>query len=64
MPILIFSYIHTSKFNPDLSGMLALIRLSEAGALVQKRDQSIPERIIRAVNHCRTALMAGYTTYR
>jgi imidazolonepropionase-like amidohydrolase len=24
----------------------------------------MPERIIRAVNHCRTALLAGYTTYR
>ena len=24
----------------------------------------MPERIIRAVNHCRAALLAGYTTYR
>ncbi|KAL4907792.1 hypothetical protein BDW74DRAFT_166429 [Aspergillus multicolor] len=36
----------------------------EAGALVQKRDESIPERLIRGVNHCRIALLAGYTTYR
>ncbi|PCG88896.1 Amidohydrolase 1 [Penicillium occitanis (nom. inval.)] len=36
----------------------------EAGALIQKRDESIPERIVRGVNHCRTALLAGYTTYR
>lgn len=37
---------------------------SEADAQKQKRDESIPERIIRAVSHCRTALLAGYTTYR
>jgi imidazolonepropionase-like amidohydrolase len=37
---------------------------SEASAITQKRDESVPERIIRAVNHCRTALLAGYTTYR
>ncbi|CAG9942480.1 unnamed protein product [Clonostachys rosea f. rosea IK726] len=36
----------------------------EAGALQQKRDESMTERIVRGVNHCRTALMAGYTTYR
>ncbi|PWY80730.1 amidohydrolase [Aspergillus sclerotioniger CBS 115572] len=36
----------------------------EAGALQQKRDESIGERMVRAVNHCRTALLAGYTTYR
>lgn len=37
---------------------------SEAGALKQKRDESMTERIVRGVNHCRTALLAGYTTYR
>lgn len=37
---------------------------SEVDNQKQKRDESIPERIIRAVNHCRTALLAGYTTYR
>ncbi|KAF8858501.1 hypothetical protein BDZ45DRAFT_651288 [Acephala macrosclerotiorum] len=36
----------------------------EASAVQQKRDESMAERIIRAVNHCRTALLAGYTTYR
>ncbi|KAH0421186.1 hypothetical protein CcaCcLH18_13576 [Colletotrichum camelliae] len=36
----------------------------EAGALQQKRDESMTERIVRGVNHCRTALLAGYTTYR
>ncbi|EXJ83386.1 hypothetical protein A1O1_07008 [Capronia coronata CBS 617.96] len=36
----------------------------EAGALVQKRDESMTERVVRGVNHCRTALLAGYTTYR
>ncbi|OQV03846.1 hypothetical protein CLAIMM_08834 [Cladophialophora immunda] len=36
----------------------------EAVALVQKRDESFVERIIRAVNHCRVGLLAGYTTYR
>jgi hypothetical protein len=38
--------------------------LSEAGALQQKRDESMTERVVRGVNHCRTALLAGYTTYR
>ncbi|KAH8691391.1 amidohydrolase [Talaromyces proteolyticus] len=36
----------------------------ERSSLVQKRDESIVERIIRAVSHCRTALLSGYTTYR
>lgn len=30
----------------------------------QERDESIVERTIRATNHCRAALLAGYTTYR
>ncbi|KAK0112820.1 hypothetical protein ONS95_014548 [Cadophora gregata] len=29
-----------------------------------KREESSTERIIRAVNHAQTALLAGYTTYR
>ncbi|MCJ1409592.1 hypothetical protein MMC19_003673 [Ptychographa xylographoides] len=37
---------------------------SEAPALIQMRDESPTERTIRAVNHVRTALLAGYTTYR
>ncbi|KAJ5108317.1 hypothetical protein N7456_004992 [Penicillium angulare] len=36
----------------------------EAGALQQKRDESIVERVVRGINHCRLALLAGYTTYR
>ncbi|KAJ5238565.1 hypothetical protein N7468_003184 [Penicillium chermesinum] len=36
----------------------------EAGALQQKRDESIVERVLRGANHCKLALMAGYTTYR
>ncbi|OIW30899.1 amidohydrolase [Coniochaeta ligniaria NRRL 30616] len=36
----------------------------ETPSAQQKRDESFVERIIRAVNHCRTALLAGYTTYR
>ncbi|RDW84268.1 hypothetical protein BP6252_01858 [Coleophoma cylindrospora] len=36
----------------------------ETPALQQKRDESMAERVVRAVNHCKTALLAGYTTYR
>ncbi|KAI9739060.1 MAG: hypothetical protein M1834_007272 [Cirrosporium novae-zelandiae] len=36
----------------------------ENPALPQKRDESFVERVIRSVSHCRTALLAGYTTYR
>lgn len=37
---------------------------SETPALNQMRDENLVERTIRATNHCRAALMAGYTTYR
>ncbi|KAK3672008.1 hypothetical protein LTR78_008183 [Recurvomyces mirabilis] len=37
---------------------------SETPSLNQMRDESIIERTIRATNHCRAALLAGYTTYR
>jgi imidazolonepropionase-like amidohydrolase len=37
---------------------------SETPALNQMRDESLVERVIRATNHCRAALLAGYTTYR
>lgn len=30
----------------------------------QKTQESLVERVIRSVNHCKIALMAGYTTYR
>jgi imidazolonepropionase-like amidohydrolase len=36
----------------------------ERPSLNQKRDESVVERIVRAVNHCRSALLSGYTTYR
>ncbi|CUM67433.1 uncharacterized protein PRCAT00005129001 [Priceomyces carsonii] len=37
---------------------------TERQSVEQKRDESFAERIVRAVNHCRRALLAGYTTYR
>ncbi|KAK9414293.1 putative Amidohydrolase-related domain-containing protein [Seiridium unicorne] len=37
---------------------------SECPAAEQHRDESIVERVVRATNHVRTALLAGYTTYR
>lgn len=37
---------------------------SRTSALVQMRDESWVERIVRATTHCRAALRAGYTTYR
>ena len=36
----------------------------EASSLNQERDESLVERTLRASNHCRAALKAGYTTYR
>ncbi|CDK26588.1 unnamed protein product [Kuraishia capsulata CBS 1993] len=36
----------------------------ERTSVEQKRDESVAERIIRSSNHCRTALLSGYTTYR
>jgi imidazolonepropionase-like amidohydrolase len=36
----------------------------ETPSLYQERDESMVERIVRATNHCRAALKAGYTTYR
>ncbi|KAL9106469.1 MAG: hypothetical protein Q9227_008500 [Pyrenula ochraceoflavens] len=37
---------------------------SETPDINQMRDESPVERIIRATNHLRSALLAGYTTYR
>ncbi|ORY60580.1 uncharacterized protein BCR38DRAFT_441518 [Pseudomassariella vexata] len=37
---------------------------NERPAAEQMRDESIVERVVRATNHVRTALLAGYTTYR
>ncbi|KAF6809494.1 amidohydrolase [Colletotrichum sojae] len=36
----------------------------EAPSIVQERDESIVERIVRATNHLRLALLSGFTTYR
>ncbi|ORY32281.1 hypothetical protein BCR39DRAFT_479075 [Naematelia encephala] len=36
----------------------------ETPSLNQERDESFVERVVRATNHCRAALKAGYTTYR
>lgn len=35
----------------------------EADNAKQKRDERFVERIVRAINHCKTALMCGFTTY-
>jgi imidazolonepropionase-like amidohydrolase len=37
---------------------------SETSSTNQFMNESLVERVIRATNHCRTALLAGYTTYR
>lgn len=37
---------------------------SETPSLYQERDESFVERIVRATNHAKAALDAGYTTYR
>ncbi|KAF2481702.1 hypothetical protein BDY17DRAFT_169393 [Neohortaea acidophila] len=37
---------------------------ADTPALNQMRDESLVERVIRATNHARSALLAGFTTYR
>lgn len=37
---------------------------SETSSLNQERDESFVERVVRATNHAKAALNAGYTTYR
>ncbi|GAP87927.2 putative amidohydrolase domain-containing protein [Rosellinia necatrix] len=37
---------------------------SETPSMNQMRDESLVERVVRATNHARDALMAGFTTYR
>lgn len=37
---------------------------SDVSSLNQMRDESFVERVVRATNHAKVALMAGYTTYR
>ncbi|KAL2353519.1 hypothetical protein BJ546DRAFT_1038176 [Cryomyces antarcticus] len=46
----------------DLRGKTVLPGLTPA--LNRTRDESLVERVIRATNHCRAALLAGYTSYR
>ncbi|KIV80753.1 hypothetical protein PV11_08231 [Exophiala sideris] len=48
----------------DAHSHIFLHSYDEASAVVQKRDESFVERVIRSVNHCRIGLLAGYTTYR
>ncbi|KAI1122782.1 hypothetical protein F5Y10DRAFT_253239 [Nemania abortiva] len=36
----------------------------ETPSMNQMRDESLVERVVRATNHAKSALMAGYTTYR
>ncbi|KUJ13381.1 uncharacterized protein LY89DRAFT_709195 [Mollisia scopiformis] len=48
----------------DAHSHIFLHSYDERPSLNQKRDESVVERIVRAVNHCRTSLLSGYTTYR
>ncbi|OQO10915.1 hypothetical protein B0A48_05170 [Cryoendolithus antarcticus] len=48
----------------DAHTHLFLHAYSDTPAMIQMRDESLVERVIRATNHCRAALLAGYTTYR
>lgn len=63
-----------TKKTVDLRGLTVLPGLVDAHAHVflhdeapsvhQMRDESVVERVVRAVNHARAALDAGFTTYR
>ncbi|KAF2221207.1 hypothetical protein BDZ85DRAFT_284091 [Elsinoe ampelina] len=48
----------------DAHAHMFLHSYSETPSISQERDESLVERTLRAANHCRTALLAGYTTYR
>ncbi|KAK3718553.1 hypothetical protein LTR37_005057 [Vermiconidia calcicola] len=48
----------------DAHTHILLHAYSETPSDYQMRDESLVERVIRATNHCRAALLAGYTTYR
>lgn len=70
------SYNVTKGNTIDLRGLTVLPGLvdahthiflhpySETSSLHQMRDETIVERVVRATNHVKSALMAGYTTYR
>lgn len=48
----------------DAHTHILLHAYSETPSVNQMRDESFVERVVRATNHCRAALLAGYTTYR
>ncbi|KAH9896152.1 amidohydrolase [Xylariomycetidae sp. FL2044] len=48
----------------DVHTHIFLHPYSETPSLYQMRDESFVERVVRATNHAKAALMAGYTTYR
>ena len=48
----------------DAHTHIFLHQYSETSSLNQMRDESFVERIVRATNHAKAALFAGYTTYR
>lgn len=48
----------------DAHTHILLHAYADTPAAHQMRDESLVERIIRATNHARAALLAGYTTYR
>ncbi|KAI1279799.1 hypothetical protein F5Y07DRAFT_33952 [Xylaria sp. FL0933] len=48
----------------DAHAHIFLHGYSETPSIYQMRDESLVERVVRATNHAKTALMAGYTTYR
>ena len=64
---------HMSPFQTLISGAksfflahthIFLHAYSETPSLNQMPNESLVEGVIRAVNHWRTTLLAGYTTYR
>ena len=57
-------FLHPYKYVFYYSHNSVLTSPSERTATEQMRDESLVERVIRATNHTRAALLAGYTTYR